>query len=143
MKAPHPTRREIDTELVEYLVVVVPDEAAAEVVLESAAELERRGLLSILDAALVSNYEGDVNFADPIGAAPEPRVLLTARDLTLVAEAVEDGRIGVVLLVEDMWAAPLAHVARGVGGYIAGGERIPVRRLQPIVFSDATSRMDL
>jgi hypothetical protein len=142
MKAPNQAGREIDPELVEYLVVVVPDEAAAEIVLESAAELERRGLLSVLDAALVSNHAGEVNFAEPIGAASEPRVLLTARDLTLVAEAVEDGRIGVVLLVEDMWAAPLARVARGVGGYIAGGERIPVRRLRPVTFSDATSRMD-
>jgi hypothetical protein len=59
-----------------------------------------------------------------------------------VAEAVEQDRIGVVLLVEDVWAAPLARVARGVGGYIAGGERIPVRRLQTLVSADATPEMD-
>jgi hypothetical protein len=136
MNAAPDARLRIDLQLVEYVVVVVPDATAAEVVLNSAARLERDGLVSILDAALVRHGEDESNFADPFGPLLDrvsPRRLLTERDLSLIAEAVEFGQLGVVLVVEDLWAAPLAATARGVGGYVAGGERIPMEHLQSIL----------
>lgn len=144
MQASHPTGRPIDPQLVEYLVVVVPDEAAAEVVLDSVSELAQLGLLSILDEALVSRTDGDMHFADPVHSRSrvvlEPSMLLTGHDLTLIGEAVEEGCIGVVLVVDDVWATPIARAARAVGGYVAGGERIPLNRVQAMLSARGVSR---
>jgi hypothetical protein len=137
---PSQLRHEVDVELVEYLVVVVPHEAAAEVVLTAAMELAEGGLVTIFDAAIVSHDErGATHFADPTAPSrrasdlPTRRGLLTDHDLELIALAVPEGNFGVVVVAEDTWAGPLALAARNVGGYVAGGERIPRDRIAAIL----------
>jgi len=126
---------DIDGELVEYLVVVVPDEVAAAVVLESALDLARRGVLTLLDGALVTRSRdavvqiGDLPQIADNEPAPLWPSLLSEHDVELVASEIPPDLIGVILVIEDRWAAPLAATARRLGGYVAGGDRIPSDRL--------------
>jgi hypothetical protein len=144
MNASHNAGDSVDPQLVEYVVVVVPDAPSAEVVLGSVSQLERDGLVTILDAALVAHDGAETSFADPFELLLDRttyRPLLTEHDLRLVAGAVEIGQLGVVIVLEDIWATPLATTARAVGGYVAGGERIPVGRLRTISSPQWTSQV--
>jgi hypothetical protein len=144
MNASRNAGNSVDPQLVEYVVVVVPDATSAEVVLGSVSQLERDGLVTILDAALVAHGGDETYFADPFDSLLDRvsyRTLLTEHDLRLVAGAVEVGQLGVVIVLEDVWATPLAATARAVGGYVAGGERIPVGRLRTISSPERTSQV--
>jgi hypothetical protein len=134
----HDTVRSIDSQLVEYLVIVVPDERSAHSVLDAFEALASAGQVVVLDAAIVTR--------DPVGsvavtelpAGRHPSLLATSvgvlsvQDLKLVAEAIQPGDVAIVVVVEDDWARPLADAVRAVGGHVAGGERIPPARLQAV-----------
>jgi hypothetical protein len=120
---------DVDLDVVEYVVIVLPDEAAAEIVLETAHELAEQGLVRILDvASIVRDARRAIHFSHPSGTGVH-RGLLTDGDLRLVADVVPDDSIALVVVAEDSWARPLAQAARRVGGRFAGGERIPADRL--------------
>jgi hypothetical protein len=124
-------RRPSDAELIESVVAVVPGEAAAEVVLDTARQLDGRGTVALLDSAIVArDANGATQIAElpPVPGAPAGQRLLTARDLSLIAGAVPPGMVALVVLLEDLWAIELAVAVRRVGGHIAGGERVPADR---------------
>jgi hypothetical protein len=54
--------------------------------------------------------------------------LLSEGDVRLAALALGPGEAGLLLLIEDLWAAPLATAAHACGGRILGGERTPSSR---------------
>ena len=140
--AERPARdRTVDVDLVEYVIVVLPDDDAVSRLMPTIADLARADTIRLLDGAVVARDERGATHVAELpastvdGAAPQPthRGLLSERDLRLTAEAVPVGFVGVVIVIEDRWAAPLADAARRAGGQIAGGERIPPGRLDAIV----------
>lgn len=132
------TRRTIDPQLVEYLVVVVPDEGSVDVILDAVEFLATERRVAVLDGAVItSDHSGATTVAElpPSRRSPlfaSPSGVLSEHDLTLVAQALQPGDLAIVVVVEDEWARPLADATRAVGGHIAGGERIPPARLQAV-----------
>jgi hypothetical protein len=134
------TPRPVDPQLVEYLVVVVPDERSVDGVLDAIETLASGGSAVVLDGAVVAHDRAGAVTSAELPASPgRPsllalrRGLLSERDLTLIGEAVPSGSLAVVVVVEDEWARPLADAARAAGGHVAGGERIPPARLQSVL----------
>jgi hypothetical protein len=134
------TPRPIDSQLVEYLVVVVPDERSVASVLDAIEALASGGQIVVLDGAAVAHDRAGEVTASELPMSPgRPSLLglrrgvLSERDLTLVGEAVPSGSLAVVVVVEDAWARPLAEAARAAGGHVAGGERIPPARLRSVL----------
>ena len=126
-------------DLVEYLVVVVPDESALAALVPALAEMVRAASIRILDlAAVVRDGDGAISVREPEAVESlaglrdvdgEVGGLLSERDVELAGLALEPGTAGLVVLTEDRWAAPLSEAARGVGGRIVAGERIPRGRI--------------
>ncbi len=132
--------RTVDADLVEYVIAVLPDFDAVGEVLPAIVELVRTGAIRLLDGAVVArDGRGETHVVElPTTTADATvvtthRGLLSERDLRLTAEVVPIGSVGVVVVIEDRWAAPLADAARRAGGHLAGGERIPPGRLDAIV----------
>jgi hypothetical protein len=136
--ASHDIGRSIDTQLVEYLVVVVPDERAVHPVLDAFAVLAAQRQIVVLDAAVVTyDTAGSVAVTElPASRRPSllaaPLGVLSEHDLKLVGQAIQPGDLAIVVVVQDDWARPLAEAVRAVGGQVAGGERIPPARLQAV-----------
>ena len=136
-----PTRdRTVDAELVEYVIAVLPDSDAVGELMPAILELVRTATIRLLDGAVVArDAHGETHVAelpsstDDATVLPTHRGLLSERDLRLTAEVVPVGSVGVVIVIEDSWATPLADAARRAGGQLAGGERIPPGRLGAIV----------
>jgi hypothetical protein len=127
-------------DLVGYLVLMVPDRDALGVVVPALGDLAGRGLIRILDlAVVVRDVDGSVSAleVDSIESLDALRDvegeygrLLSDRDLEQVAISLEPGTAGFVIVTEDHWAEPLSSAARRVGGAIVAGERIPTSRLR-------------
>ena len=135
-----PNRGDIATDLIEYLVVVVPGpEALTSVALELAQAVERAAV-RILDVLVVSvDEQGSVELieADSVEglgavgvATPGVGILLSRHDVELVALALEPESTAIVVLVEDRWAEPLSTAARAAGGHVHAGERIARERVE-------------
>ena len=136
-----PTRRhDIATDLVEYLVLVIPGPHALasigpelERIVESSAirlldvvvvEVDQDGTPQLLEVDSVPNLAGIRQAASCYG------VLLSRHDVELVSLALQPGHCAVVLVAEDRWAEPLAAAAHAVGGEIRAGERISRHRVE-------------
>jgi hypothetical protein len=136
-------------DLVGYLVLMVPDQDALGVVVPALGELADRGLIRILDlAVVVRGVDGsvsalEVDAIESLGALRDVQGeygrLLTDRDLEQVAISLDAGTAGFVIVTEDRWAAPLSSAARAVGGAIVAGERIPTDRLRAAFIERGTS----
>lgn len=133
-------QQHFDPHLVEYLVVIVPSEEAVVGVIDAVQELAAAGPAVVLDGAVVHHdAAGDTAVRELATAVRRsallvtPLGLLSERDLELIARELPPGTLGVVVVVEDRWAIPLARAARAVGGEIVGGERIPAARLRAVL----------
>lgn len=137
---PAPRDRTVDADLVEYVIAVLPDTDAVTAFLPAIVELVSTATVRFLDGAVVARDEDGATHVAELPSSPDQqtvlpthRGLLSERDLRLTAEAVPVGSVGVVLVIEDSWAGPLAEAARRAGGQLAGGERIPSGRLGAVV----------
>lgn len=146
--APDPSNRPeaaepgFDLELVEYMVIAVPDLASVDGVAEALRRLVRSDRIQILDlVAVVTSAGGDV-VIEPEAVAGlavlrdvdgEVGGLLTDEDLAMACSELPEGTAAVILVVEDRWADVLAGAARMSGGQIVGGERIPRHRVEASV----------
>jgi hypothetical protein len=143
----HTRSRTVDAELVEYVVAVLPDGDAVAELMPALDDLVRRDTVRLLDGAIVArDDDGTTHVAelpsstDATTVLPTHRGLLSEHDLRLTAEVVPVGSVGVVIVIEDSWARPLADAARRAGGQLAGGERIPPGRLGAIIQSTTTTQ---
>ena len=127
------------SDLVEYLVIQLPDLDALATVGPAIIALHEDSTIRILDLVAVTTDElGTVReFAldslGPVGGlehfVPEHGSLLSARDVRLAALCLPAGTAGVVLVSEDRWAATLEAAARHAGGRIVAGDRISAHRI--------------
>ena len=131
-------RPPVNSDLVEYFIVSIPDVEAAAGVAEAIGRLVSDGVIRILDLAVIQTAaKGEVTVIEPesipsmaalaesVGSAGE---MLSERDLLLASTAVVPGTAAVVTVVEDQWAEQLSDAAKRAGGRVIAGERIP--RLQ-------------
>ena len=133
----------VTADLIEYLVVEVPDLQALSSLVPALAELVATARIRILDlVALDKHADGTVTALelDAVGsmAALEDvdRVIgrvLSEHDIELASLALRPDSAGIVLLTEDRWAQPLSAAAQRAGGQIIGGERIPASRVQSVL----------
>jgi hypothetical protein len=125
---------ELATDLVEYFVVVLPERAALGGVVPAVTDMVRSQRIRVLDLVVLARGPdgalevAEVGDADDLAALRElegDTGLLSENDLRLAASAVRPG--------EDRWAEQLSTAARGVGGRIVAGERIPSARVEAAV----------
>jgi hypothetical protein len=133
----------VAADLVEYLVVAVPDLDAVAELVPALTGLVDSGVMHLLDAVAISrDRDGQVAvtelesvpgadaLADVCTAA---RDMLSDRDIELAALTVAPASADLLLVTEDCWAAPLAAAIARAGGHIVAGEHIPARRVQAVL----------
>jgi hypothetical protein len=130
---------EPDLDLVEYMVIALPDLSEVDLVAEALRQLVRGERIRILDLVAVirtadggyvslepDSVQGMAALADVEG---ESGGLLSDADIATACSDLPMGTAAVILVSEDSWAGLLAEAARSLGGQIAGGERIPRYRI--------------
>ena len=130
-------RRQIATDLVQYLVVVVPDIDSLPMMTPALAQLVETEAIRILDVVVIARQpDGSIavleledvpNLEGLAGVEGEVGGLLGDQDIALVALGLRPGAVGLVVVTEDRWAETLSASARQAGGTIVAGERIPAR----------------
>lgn len=130
----------VATDLVEYLIVAVPDLDGLGALAPALAELVQRGAIRILDlVVVVKDEDGSItpleldaveSMAAIKGLEGDVGGMLSERDIGLASLALPPGSAGVILVSEGRWAEPLSVAAQRAGGQIIAGERIPARRVQ-------------
>jgi hypothetical protein len=127
----------VSPDLVEYLIVSVPDLEALSGVGQALAGLADDGTVRILDLVIVERgADGTVTVVEPSLVAAVATLGVTAsgllcqHDIELAALAVQPGTVGLVVVTEDRWARPLSAAARNAGGRIVAGDRIPAQRVE-------------
>jgi hypothetical protein len=141
-EVPPPRERsgEVVTDLVQYLMVVVPDVDSLRGVASGLAALVDSKAIRILDLVVVArDSDGAVQVLELeevpslTGLAEvegEVGGLLSVHDIQLISLALHPGAVGVVVVTEDRWAVALSESARQVGGVIIAGEHIPPSRVE-------------
>jgi hypothetical protein len=130
----------VTSDLVEYVIVAVPDQDSLATVVPALAELVQTAKIRILDlvvllrddagAVTVREFEAVESMAALRRVEGEVGGLLSERDIALASIALRPGTAGIVLVTEDRWAEPLSAAARRAGGQIIAGERIPPPRVE-------------
>jgi Family of unknown function (DUF6325) len=120
---------------VEYLVVGFPDGTVSDVIAPELAKLVDNQTIRILDLVfLTKDTSGNVAVVevDELGQLAgfveidaEVGGLIGPEDIGFVGEELDAGSAAAVLLVEDLWAAPLAEALNRSGGFLLEGARIP------------------
>lgn len=129
-----------DPDLVEYVVIDMPDLSASLEVAQSLRHLVASSAIRILDlVGVVTDAQGRYTITEPESVAGladlrtvdgEVGGLLSEDDIALACRSLRYGSAALILVVEDRWAQSLATAARSGGGQIVGGERIPRHRLR-------------
>lgn len=123
---------------IDYIIVEWPDRQPNGEVAPHLVDLVERGLIRILDFALLVKDEEGVTAAIEIedldGPAERLRVfegaasgMLDGDDLAEAANALEPGTSAALLVYENVWAAPFASAVRRSGGQLVASGRIPVQ----------------
>ncbi len=133
-------RDDIATDLVEYLVLVLPGLLALETICAELTRVVDSSAIRILDMVVVSvddNGAVDVMETESIGclaalqsASRCADVLLSRHDIELVSLALRPQSAAIIIVAEDRWAEPLSLAARAAGGEVHAGERIARQRVE-------------
>jgi hypothetical protein len=122
---------------IDYLLIEWPGRQPTGEVAPHLVELVDRGLIRILDLALIAKDEdgsaaaleisdlGD-EFAVFAGASSG---LLSDEDVEEAAGALEAGTSAALLVFENRWAAPFAAAVRRSGGQLVASGRIPIQAM--------------
>jgi uncharacterized membrane protein len=122
-----------------FLVLAFPDGNISDEIAPELADLVDKKIIRILDIVFIAKEAvGDVSILefDELGnlvgfAEADGEIdgvvdgLIGPDDLDLVGSELEPGAAAAVLLVEDLWAAPLASALDRSGGVLLAGARIP------------------
>jgi len=140
-----------DTDLVEYLMVVVPELGTTASLAPALAVLVASSSIRILDLVCVARSASDgvltvleIEEVESLAALQEVDGqvggLLSDHDIQRAAEALDPGWSAILLLVEDRWAEGLSAAARQAGGRVVGGERVSRSRVRLAI--EAMARRD-
>lgn len=120
---------------VEYFVVGFPDGTVSDDIAPELAKLVDNQTIRILDLVfLTKDTSGNVavvevdeldQLAGFVQIDAEVGGLIGPEDIGFVGEELDAGSAAAVLLVEDLWAAPLADALDRSGGFLLEGARIP------------------
>ena len=120
---------------VEYLVFAFPDGNVSDEIAPEIGDLVDKKVIRILDAVFVTkDSSGDVTAAefdelDDVAGFVEIDAevggMIGPDDISFVGAELDPGAAAAVLLVEDLWAAPLASALDRSGGLLIEGARIP------------------
>ena len=120
---------------VEYFVVGFPDGTVSDDIAPELAKLVDNQTIRILDLVfLTKDTSGNVavvevdeldQLAGFVQIDAEVGGLIGPEDIGFVGEELDAGSAAAVLLVEDLWAAPLADALDRIGGFLLEGARIP------------------
>ncbi len=131
------------TDLVEYLIIAMPDLESLADMTVPLAELVEAGLVRIVDlVVLAKDGDGAIDVLEIDSVAHlaalrnvdgETGALLSDHDLELASLALRPGTAAIVLVTEGRWAQPLAEAAARGGGRIVAGERIPAARVDAAI----------
>ena len=135
-----PTWPDVATDLVEYLVVVVPDVDALAAVGAELVDAVASSAIRVLDLVVLAiDAEGAVELVD-LDAIPDLDavrqltapwgVVLSRHDIEMIALALDPGSCAVAIVAEDRWAERLGVAVRRFGGEVRAGERIGRDRVQ-------------
>lgn len=135
----HSNPDQVMSDLVEYLVIQLPELGALATVGPAIIALHDDATIRILDLAAVTTdelgavQEWPLDSLGPIGGledfVPQHGSLLSSRDIRLAALGLPAGTAGLVLVSEDRWAATLEAAALRAGGRIVAGDRISAHRV--------------
>ena len=133
----------VAADLIEYLVVEVPDLGALSSLVPALAELVETARIRILDlVAFEKSADGSItaleldaveSMAALRNVDGEVGRMLSEHDIELAALALRPRSAGIVLVTEGRWAQPLSVSAQRAGGQIIGGERIPAYRVESVL----------
>jgi len=131
---------------IDYVVLEWPGRQPTGEVAPLILDLHDRGIIRILDVALmVKGEDGSVAALDLGGADAEGTFsefegassgLLGQDDLEEAANALQPGTSAAVLLWENRWAAPVAVALRKSGGQLVASGRIPVQAILAALEAD-------
>ncbi|MFZ4517102.1 MAG: DUF6325 family protein [Microthrixaceae bacterium] len=133
---------------VEYVIVGFPGNEFNGDIAPALEKLVDSGTIRIIDLLFITkDADGNVDafeYEDREDLSPfsvlsqELDGLLNDEDIEMAAEVLEPGSSAAFIVWEDCWAAELAEAARGAGGVILAGERIPHQ-----IVEDALSQLGL
>jgi hypothetical protein len=148
--APNP-RDAIATDLVAYLMFVVPDVDAVRMVVPALVSLVEQGTIRITDLVVLErDDEGsmatlELEAVEHLAPLRDLDVdvggMLTGHDIEMLSLALDRGSTAVVLVMEDRWVAALSEAVRAAGGHIIAGERIDARRVR-VAFLEGLHRRE-
>ena len=126
---------------VDYLLVEWPGRQPNGEVAPHLVDLVDRGLIRILDLALIAKDEdgsvAGIELADLGDGSAELSVfegassgLISDEDLGEASAALEPGTSAALLVFENTWAAPFAAAVRRSGGQLVASGRIPVEAIE-------------
>ncbi len=128
-----------EPDLIQYLIVGVPDRTSVGQLLTALARLVRAGTVRLLDVVMLTKDDlGAItvvsvdeldDLADDVPVHREAPGLLTDHDLEMASFSLPPASAGLVVVTEDRWAAPLSSAAKEAGGRIAAGELVPPQRV--------------
>jgi hypothetical protein len=131
---------EVATDLVEYLVIAVPDRDSLASLVPALTDLVETARIRVLDMVVVVRDEdgtlevSEVDRVDSVAALAglegDIGGILSEHDIALASLALGPNTAGIVVVSEDRWAKPLSAAARHAGGNIVGGDRIPATRVE-------------
>lgn len=130
---------EVDADLVEYVVVGLPETGSLDRIATALVGLVDASAIRILDVVVLAKAGDGIVELLEVGDVESLRPLtktegwygglLSSHDVALVSATLAPESAAVLLLAEDRWAEPLARAARTAGGRLLGGERIPRSRV--------------
>ncbi len=150
--SPEPAGPDIATDLVEYIVVMIPGLDALAPVSRELVRIVACEAVRILDVVVVSiSQDGtpqviDVDSSEDLlavrGLTAGHGILLSQHDIELIALALQPGDCAIVVVAEDRWAQPLSTAARALGGAVRAGERIARDRVEAALARAAQHPME-
>lgn len=130
----------------EFIVAQFDTDLPSPAVVEAILDLVASGTVRLLDLLIVRRgLDGSVELleleeiGDQIGMADvqlEASGLAGDEDVAAIADLIEPGRAGAVLVIEHRWATELASRFFAAGGSVVHTERIPAPVVNAIVAGD-------
>jgi hypothetical protein len=134
---------------VDWIVVEFPETRMTGEIAPILKDLVDRELIRVLDLIFLTRdmdggYEvfeasdlEDSDIGELRAFEKELAMLLSEQDVTDLAETLEPGSSGAVLVWENLWAAPFGSAVRHAGGQLAASGRIPIQAVIAAAEADA------